>query len=65
LFLQLGQAYVQMAMQARDRKDRQRMAAWLERVRSIVETPPVAIPPEATPAWNELRAAVKQVTAKS
>ena len=65
LFLQLGQAYVQMAMQARDRKDRQKMAAWLERVRTIIETPPVAIPPEAISAWNELRAAAKHVTAKS
>ena len=64
LFLQLGQAYVQLAAHARDQKDRQRMAAWLERARNIAESPPVNVPPEAMSAWNELRAAVKQTMSK-
>ncbi len=60
LFLQLGRAYLQMAAQAYDQKDRHQMAMWLERARNLVDAPPAAIPPEAAPAWDELRAAVKQ-----
>jgi tetratricopeptide (TPR) repeat protein len=64
LFLQLGQAYLQMALQARELKDRQKMMAWLERARNMADAPPVAISPDAAPAWNELRAAIKQATNK-
>jgi len=60
LFLQLGHAYAQAAMRAREKGDRGRMLDWLNRARNLVEAPPVAIPPEAANAWNELRQAVKQ-----
>jgi tetratricopeptide (TPR) repeat protein len=60
LFLRLGQAYVEAAMRAREKDDRTRMMDWLNRARSLVESPPVTIPPEATGQWSDLRLAVKQ-----
>jgi tetratricopeptide (TPR) repeat protein len=64
LFLRLGHAYVQAAMQARDRNERGQMLDWLNRARNLVEGPPVAIPPEKAEEWNQLRAAVKQAVGK-
>jgi tetratricopeptide (TPR) repeat protein len=64
LFLQLGHAYVQAAMAAREKQDRGQMLDWMNRARNLAETPPIAITPEVADAWNELRTLTKQAVGK-
>lgn len=55
LFLWLAEAYLAQALIHHQAKERKEADAWLERARELVNRPPVNIPADARPAWDNLK----------